>query len=34
MKGGGLPETARITFEVFSEPEDAPSIVDITFADS
>ena len=34
IKGGGLPETARITFEVFSEPEDAPSIVDITFADS
>ena len=34
MKGGGLPESARITFEVFSEPEDAPSIVDITFADS
>ncbi len=34
MKGGGLPEAARITFEVFSEPEDAPSIVDITFADS
>ena len=34
MKGGGLPERARITFEVLSEPEDAPSIVDITFADS
>ena len=34
IKGGGLPETAPITFEVFSEPEDAPSIVDITFADS
>ena len=34
IKGGGLPEAARITFEVFSEPEDAPSIVDITFADS
>ena len=34
IEGGGLPETARITFEVFSEPEDAPSIVDITFADS
>jgi hypothetical protein len=34
MKGGGLPESARITFEVFSEPKDAPSIVDITFADS
>jgi hypothetical protein len=34
IKGGALPEAARITFEVFSEPEDAPSIVDITFADS
>jgi hypothetical protein len=34
IKGGGLPETAPITFEVFSEPEDAPSIVDITFAES
>jgi hypothetical protein len=34
IKGGALPETAPITFEVFSEPEDAPSIVDITFADS
>jgi hypothetical protein len=29
-----LPDSARITFEVFGEPEEAPELVDISFADS
>ena len=33
-EGGGLPDTAQMTFEVFREPEDTPRIVDIAFADS
>jgi hypothetical protein len=29
-----LPESARISFEVFGEPEEVPELVDISFADS